>query len=144
MTLALNLDFAEINWLAVLVAAFATFMLGGLWYTALFGKVWQRLNGYTDDQLKQMKVKRPPPVFFGTMIACYLVIALVLGVIVATFNIVGVADGIMLGVLLWFIVAAVGITGQIASDKPMSAWAIDATYQLTYFLMSGAIIAGWR
>ena len=31
--------FDEINLLAVLVAGLATFFLGGLWYTALFGKL---------------------------------------------------------------------------------------------------------
>jgi hypothetical protein len=144
MTLAFNFNIAEINWLAVLVAAFATFLLGGLWYTALFGKVWQRLNGYTDDQLKQMRVKRPPPVFFGIMIGAYVVIAVFFGVLVTSFNLTGAGDGAILGLIIWFIVAAVGATGQAASDKPMIAFSVDALYQLVYLVMTGAIIAGWR
>jgi len=44
----------EINWLAVLVAAIASFLLGGIWYSnALFGRVWQREAGVTDEKLKQ-------------------------------------------------------------------------------------------
>ncbi len=36
----------EINYLAVVVAALGSFLLGGLWYSpALFGKVWQREAG---------------------------------------------------------------------------------------------------
>jgi len=145
MTLAVSLiNFAELNWLAVLVAGFAAFMLGGLWYTALFGKLWQRLNGYSDEKLKEMQAKRPPPVFFGTMIACYMVLALVVGVLVVKFNIIGALDGGLFGVGLWLIVAAVGVTGQIASDKPMKALTIDASYQLLYLVMMGAILGAWR
>ena len=42
----------EINWLAVFVAALASFLLGGIWYSkALFGKAWQRETGLTDEAL---------------------------------------------------------------------------------------------
>jgi hypothetical protein len=43
----------EINWLAVVVAAIACFLLGGLWYSpVLFGKAWQRETGLTDEKLR--------------------------------------------------------------------------------------------
>jgi hypothetical protein len=39
--------------LAIAVAAVASFLLGGLWYSpAMFGKVWQREAGLTDEQIK--------------------------------------------------------------------------------------------
>jgi hypothetical protein len=34
----------HINWLAVLAAGVAYFLLGALWYTAFFGKKWQSYN----------------------------------------------------------------------------------------------------
>ncbi len=41
------------NWWAVMVAAVATFILGGLWYSpVLFAKAWQREAGLTDERLK--------------------------------------------------------------------------------------------
>lgn len=144
MTLAFTLQFSEINWLAVLVAAIATFLLGGVWYAALFAKPWQRLNGYSNDQLAAMKARRPPPVFFGTMMVCYLVIALAMALLVTSFNIAGAANGALLGLILWFIVAPVGATAQVASDKPMAAFAIDAAYQFIYLIMTGVILAAWR
>jgi len=33
-----SFNLTTINWLAVMVAAFTTFMFGGAWYTTLFGK----------------------------------------------------------------------------------------------------------
>ena len=49
----------EINWIAVVVAAVGSFLLGGLWYSpAMFGKVWQREAGLTDEQLKNGNMVR--------------------------------------------------------------------------------------
>ena len=39
------------NWLAVVVATLAFFAVGAIWYTALFGKIWQREVGLSDEQL---------------------------------------------------------------------------------------------
>jgi hypothetical protein len=42
-----------IDWLAILIATVAAFLLGGLWYSpALFGKPWQRLAGLSDADVR--------------------------------------------------------------------------------------------
>lgn len=140
----MNIDMGSINWLAVVVAAFATFMLGGVWYTALFGKVWQRLNGYSDEKLVEMRRHRPAPVFFGTMIACYVVVSLLMALLVGAMEITSAGSGAMLGGVVFVIAAAIQATGQIASDKPMKALVIDLVYQAIYMAMTGAILGGWR
>lgn len=135
----------EINWLAAVVSAAATFVLGGLWYTALFGKAWARLNGYSDEKLAEMRKKRPPPVFLSIMIVCYLVLSAVVAVLVAGFDVRGAANGAGLGFLLWLgPCAAVAVTGHVASDKPWGALAIDVSFQLISLVMMGAVLAGWR
>lgn len=140
----MNIDVGSINWLAVSVSAFATFMLGGVWYTALFGKAWQRLNGYSDEKLAEMRAKRPPPVFFGTLIACYVVVSLAMALLVAAMEIGSAMSGAMLGGVVFVLVAAVQATGQVASDKPMKALLIDLAYQAIYMVMTGAILGAWR
>jgi hypothetical protein len=140
----MNIDLGSINWLAVGVAAFATFMLGGVWYTALFGKVWQRLNGYSDEKLVEMRRHRPPPVFFGTMIACYVVVSLLMAVMVGALEISSATSGAMLGCVVFVLAVAVQVTGQIASDKPMKAMLIDLAYQAVYMPLTGAILGAWR
>ena len=42
-----------INFWAVLVAALSSFVIGSLWYGPLFGKTWMKLNGLTDENLKE-------------------------------------------------------------------------------------------
>ena len=81
-----GIEFSEVNWWAVLVAGFAVFMLGGLWYTALFGKLWVRLNGYSEEKVREMQAKRPPHVFFGVMIGSYLLLSVVMALLMTRFN----------------------------------------------------------
>lgn len=141
----MKLDFAHVNWLAVLVAAVATFLLGGLWYTALFGKLWQRLNGYSEEKVKAMQKARPPQVFFSVMFACYLVLAAVIAVLFASFGIASAGAGATVGLLLWVgPAAAIGVTAWLANDKPFGVYAIDLAYQFTFLVMMGAILGGWR
>ena len=140
-----GINFGEINWWAVLVAAFAVFMLGGLWYTALFGKLWVRLNGYSEEKVKEMQAKRPPPVFFGIMMGSYLLLAVVVALLMTDFHTNSAGQGAMLGFLLWLGPAvAIGLTGFIASDKPFGVFLIDGSYQLIFLVMMGAILGGWR
>ena len=140
----MTLNFESVNWLAVAVSAIATFFLGGIWYSAL-SKPWQRLHGYTDEQVARMKKLRPPAVFFGGMIVSYAILAAVLGVLFASVGIASLSGGLTMGLLLWLGVAApIGITAWIASDKVFGAFAIDLAYQLAFLLMVGAILGAWR
>lgn len=140
----MNLYFESVNWLAVAVAAIATFFLGGIWYTAL-SKPWQRLHGYTDAQVVEMKALRPPPIFFGGMLFSYALLASVLGILFASVGIASLTAGLTMGFLLWLGIALpIGITSWIASPKPFAAFAIDFTYQLAFLLLTGGILGAWR
>ena len=66
----------QINWLAVLLAALATFVVGGLWYSLLFAKPWQKAAGVSDEQLKSGTAR----VFVGSFI-----LAVVMAVFLAAF-----------------------------------------------------------
>jgi sulfite exporter TauE/SafE len=144
MTLALAFRLSEVNLLAVLVTALGIFLVGGAWYTALFGKLWAALNGYSPEKLKEMGARRPPPVFFGTLLACYVVISFAMAMVIRACGVSGALDGAAFGLCVWVIVAAVGITGQAASDKRMSAWLVDGAYQLIYLVGAGMVLASWH
>lgn len=67
----------DINWLAVLVAAVVTFVLGGLWYGPLFGKVWRTAEGQTEPQPGHQK---HPAFVYGLSFVLMLIAAAVLAV----------------------------------------------------------------
>ena len=42
----ITMDYSNINYLAVLAATFAAFILGSLWYTVLFGQSLAKRTGF--------------------------------------------------------------------------------------------------
>src|SRR5258708_2147068 len=110
--------FTGLNPWAVLVAGLAAFTLGGIWYQVLFGKKWVALHRYSREKCQEMQRMRPPYIFFGGMILCYLVLALAVALVVNISGAKSFQDGALLGFLLWLgPAAAIGMTGHIASDK---------------------------
>ncbi len=137
--------FSGINVWAVAVAALVAFGIGGVWYTAIFGKQWVQLQGYSEEKVKEMQVNRPPPAFFGGMIASYLVLALVLALLIGALPEKTALSGAALGALVWLgPAAAIGLTGWIASDKPIGVYFIDIGCQLVYLVLMGLILGAWR
>ena len=129
----------EVNWLAVIVAGVRAFMIGGAWYTALFGKAWQKAHGYSDETVKQLQAATPPAVFFGSMILCYLLIATGVALLAQLAGVNTLAGGASLGFVLWLVVAAVGWTNHLPTATTNAGYAIDASYQLIYLIGCGAL-----
>ena len=137
--------FSEINYLAVLALGLATFFLGGLWYSALFGKIWVRCHNWSEEKVKEMQAKINPPIFFGGMIVADLVIALTMAVLVVTFNTKTLLDGAQLALVVWIgPAAAIQFTSHLASDRQIGAYVIDISYQFLYLVMMGIVLAIWR
>ena len=135
----------HLNYWAVTVAAVATFMLGGVWYTALFGKLWQRLHGYSEERIKAMQQARPPAIFFSVMLVSYFVLALVVAAACSLANVQSAMGGAALGLLLWLgLCAAIGATEHVASDRPIGIYLIDRSYQLLSLVMIGIIVGTWK
>ena len=129
----------QINWLAVLIAALSSFVLGGLWYSnALFGAVWRREAG----DMRPDKAGHPAKVF-GTAFA----FALVAAVVYAWLMPVPTAPGgaLLQGVLVGagIVAASYGINYQFANRSTM-LWLIDGGYHTVQFVLYGLIIGLWR
>jgi hypothetical protein len=65
-----------INWLAVVLGTLAFFAVGAIWYSALFGKIWQREVGLSDDRLKS---GANMPLIFGLCLLLEFIVVLTLG-----------------------------------------------------------------
>jgi hypothetical protein len=131
---------AGINWWAVLVAAFASFLLGGPWYSkALFLDAWQREAG---DTRTAGEGKHPARVFGFAFLfslvaaACF---AVVLGPQPPLWK--ALTYGLLAGAGM--VAASFGINYQFA-NRSLTLWLIDGGYHILQFLLFGLVLGLWH
>jgi uncharacterized membrane protein len=133
----------HINYLAVVVAAVVGFAIGGLWYSPLlFAKQWVKAHGYTEDQVKEMQ--KGAGKAYAISIACQLLIALAIAVLVGYLHLALCVQGLKLALLVWAGFAfPLGLMATMFTDKRITVFWIDTGYQLVYLLIMGSIITVW-
>jgi hypothetical protein len=136
----------EINWLAVLVSAAVTFFVGGAWYSPLlFAKPWMAANNYTPERMEAMKQASSPAKAMAVSFVVWLVMAACFAVLLSWTGLAGWQGGLKLALLLWVgFAAAVTLVGTMFSDRRITAFVVDAGYQLVYLLIMGVILGTWR
>jgi hypothetical protein len=130
----------EFNILAVLAAAVATFILGGLWYSpALFGKAWQRESGVTDEQMRTAN----KGLIFGLAFLLSLVAALVFALFLGPRPPVALGLGAGFSAGLCWVAASFGIN-YLFEHRSFRLWLINAGYHTLQFTIIGLILAFWH
>jgi hypothetical protein len=129
----------HVNWLAVLAAALSSFVLGGIWYSALFAKPWQAAAGLSDEQVAG---GNKALIFGGSFVLSLLasaVFALFLGPNPAPM--LGIGAGFAAG-LCW-VTASFGIN-YLFERRSLTLFAINGGYHTLQFTLIGAILGLWR
>lgn len=129
---------AEINWIGALVAAVASFLVGGLWYGPLFGKAWQRENKLSDDEVKQGNM----PMIFGVSFVLAFIAAVVLSAFFGADPGIELAVGASLAVGLGWVATSFG-TNYLFARRSLALFGIDAGYHTVQFLAMGLILGFW-
>lgn len=129
--------FDNLNWLAVILAGLAYFVLGAVWYSnLLFGKQYRAAIGAGDE------AATPPATALIVNLVGWLIAALAVGLIAVSIGADGFGDGAMLGIVVWvgFIVTNhsvndfyQGINAELAK--------INGPYNLLGFVVMGVILA---
>jgi hypothetical protein len=133
----MDIDLRDFNVLAILLSAFATFMVGGIWYGALFAKAWAKENGFSEADLK----KGNQALIFGGSFLLALVASTALAILIDVDadlkfgTIVGLIAGICVSV-------GFGIN-YLFEMKTLKLFLINATYNLVTFTLMGAILGQW-
>ena len=127
---------ANANLLAIIVAALSGFLIGGVWYGPLFGKVWQREAGVSQEAMSETS----PLKLFGLTFLFSLLSAVFLGHLLASTGVSKphVVMMISVGVALGFIVPALG-TNYLFGRKSGTLFAIDAGYWLIFYAAMGGV-----
>ena len=126
----------QMNWIAVIGAALAGFVIGGLWYGPLFSKVWQRESGLTDEQLKGANMAQ----IFGLTFVLNLVASFILGHVMDTYQHPGLHISAMIGfgIGLGFIATSIGVN-YLFARKSLKLFLIDGGYWTVVYTVMGAI-----
>lgn len=132
------METAVVNWLAVVAAAVATFVLGGVWYSpVLFYRPWLRLNGVSEEA-----VRGNSGLVFGASFVLELLAAAVLAMFVAGGSFAFVV-GASFAVGAAWVAASFGVT-YLFERRPLGLFAINAGYHIVAFTLMGVILAAWR
>ncbi len=133
------MDSTSVNWLAIVVCAGTTFVLGGLWYSPLlFGKAWQRLCGLSDDALRQHVART----FTGAAV-CALIAATNLAFFLGPTASVGFGAGAGAATGIGWVGTALVTTG-LFERRPLALLAIDAGYHAVTYTLMGLILGAWH
>ncbi len=136
----------EINMVAVIVAAIASFVIGFLFHGPLFGKVWMRLadiHPTGNEKFSEMIPQMLQNIMMNFV--CAYVLAMFIFVTSSFYGNVGNVVGGM-GIAFWawlgFLVTSTSMD-VIWMGKAKQLWMFELVASLTSFLAMGAILAWW-
>lgn len=129
----------NINYISVLVAVIATFVIGSFWYAPpIFGKAWMKEVGMTEAKAKKANM--------ALIMITNLIITYIAGIFLAI-ALHGQTDPLY-GAAIGGIIAVVWIGSGMAMNymyeqRTVKLWLINTGYQLISYAAMGAIIASW-
>jgi hypothetical protein len=131
---------ANLNWLAVFVAALSTFVIGGIWYSPLlFVNSWMAANKLKTDDLKGSNQL----VVFGVSFILAFIMSLNLALFIGTSA--SISFAIMASALtaIGWILPAMGIIA-LFEKRSLAYFLINGGYMLVSFIVMGLIIGVWK
>jgi hypothetical protein len=134
--------FSELNWIAIFLGALGYFILGAVWYSALFGKAWIRLTGV--DASHPDAKKGMFPIMFFSFVMMFVTAAAIAIIRVRMDNVIGISGGIKLGAVTGFCfgVSAIAIS-YVYEKRPIGLYLINGFYILLGNIIAAVIICSW-
>ena len=125
-----------INFVAVFVAALASWMVGAAWYTAL-GKVWTAALGWKDED-------KPKSMPIAPMVICFvaeLVMAAMLAGLMGHFGTISVKVGVISAITSWVaFIATTTVVNNAFQRRSFTLSLIDGGHWLIVLVLQGIVI----
>jgi hypothetical protein len=132
----------RLNWVAILVAAIASFLFEALWYS-IFLNEWIAGIGRTREWLMSTGVS--PALQYGVAIACAVIAAAVLSIIIQASGEHTLRHGVICGALIWLgFIATSWATEYIFEVRSLQIYAINAGFWFFDLMLIGAIVGAWK
>jgi hypothetical protein len=134
----------HLNYLAVLVTAVAGFMIGWLWYSALFGKAWMAEMKITEEKMKEAQAKGLAKYFIQGFV--YTLLGTVgLAVLLRAHGTTDWVKGAELGGFVGLLVVGSRLlSAGVWENRSLRLSAINVGHEVVLFAVQGAILAIWR
>ena len=131
------LEFTNLNWVAVIAAAVVGMIVGFIWYLPMvFGKRWATTVGRAVPTMSDMS-----PTQMGGVVVLALVMAYVLTLLIGGLGANTVANGAIVGFLVWLGFAATGAANAVLTEgRSWEWWLITAGYYLVAAVIMGGVV----
>jgi hypothetical protein len=127
----------SVNYVAVLVAAVASMVVGFLWYGPLFGKMWMKLSG-----LKEMGDKSQAARNYGLTFVGSLVMAYVLAALLSLTNTASLMEALKMALWSWLGFQATILLGTVLWEgKSWNLYFLNVSYWLVNLLVIAAVLS---
>src|SRR6476620_7486191 len=119
------MDYGDMNWLAIVCAGLAYWLLGAVWYSTLFSKAWRSAVEQHGVKLGQPNQSGMATKLVVTLV-CNLIAALVLARVINHLHVIDLLLCLIIvtGVGLGFCATALTMT-YVWQSPPRRLWAID-------------------
>jgi hypothetical protein len=134
------IPFSAVNYLAIVIAAAAAWLVGAAWYMTL-AKPWMAAQGFASKEAMLAAHGKPSPVPFALSFAAELVMAFGLTGVLGHIGRFTLMSVVMTGVLLWFsfVLTTMVVNNAFAARKFMLT-VIDSGHWLAVLVVIGAIV----
>jgi mannitol-specific phosphotransferase system IIBC component len=128
------------GYLAILLCAVASMIIGSLWYGPLFGKTWMKLQGFTKQDIEKGKKMNMAPYYLVAFVAS-LITAYILEWLMNALKVSSIKGALLLVFLIWLGFYATTLSGSIIWEgKPAKLYILNVSYWLVSLLVSSAIL----
>ncbi len=136
----------QVDYVAVLVAAVAAFLIGALWYSPLlFSKPWfRRVYGEVPVETLKANMRMSMPVMMLLSFLLTFIMALGLGMVLFIYPINWVVGALFGLFISTFFIAANTYKHYLYENRPFSLLLISAGHDIVCFVVMGAILGGWE
>ncbi len=129
---------SQVNWLAVLAASVAQFVLGGVWFMALFGRHYAVALGIADRP-----PQKPGPLFILGPFLCGAVTIAATAILIRALGITPYGDALVLGALVglgYLVPMTVNIAINPLFPRPLSYALVNAPFFVIGSLVASLIL----
>jgi len=131
-----------IHWMAVFASAVLYWIIGGVWYAAVFSKAYQDGLGFNPEQKARADKDFPKALaahFLSGLITC-----VVLSGIVRAAGAEGFVSGMAVGLWVFLIAFTLNLNYLAFEKRPRSLFFLNNGFFLVAFAVASGILAVWR